>query len=111
MLGASPLAVIPLASGPAGGVVTGTIAVTEAVDAVVMEGFAYLPLITDTDILKLPVNVVLHGNQRLNWRRTSVLGTRVGPIETRGRIQHSAPGRISEAKPSFTVTTSKKGFD
>ena len=67
--------------------------------------------VTDMDVLQLPVNCVLAGQQRIfdrynewiiNRRRTQM--KRVG--------SHSRAGKISKGpKPSFSVKTDKRGYD
>jgi hypothetical protein len=68
--------------------------------------------ITDTDILQLPVNVVLAGAVPIKDRYREF---DIRPLNFRqGKTHMSARGgvrRIGGDGPSFTITTSRKGHD
>lgn len=66
--------------------------------------------ITDTDILRKPVNVVMAGDVPI---KGSGVEYDKRPVNFRSRVAASASParRLSGDKPSFTVRTDKRGYD
>jgi hypothetical protein len=66
--------------------------------------------LTDTTILMLPINCVLHGHQK--WygrgREYDIRGSRT-TFRTAGTRSH--PTRFNGEPPSFTTKTDKRGYD
>lgn len=67
-------------------------------------------LVTGTNVIQLPINCVLAGNQPLELSRTEIEWNDAD-IKTRILVKSSGVSRLSENKPSFTVTTTKRGYD
>jgi hypothetical protein len=66
--------------------------------------------ITDTDILQKPIDAVLAGQQKIKdrYREYELHAPR---LRTRASGTHTGVGRLKGDKPSFKVTTTKKGYD
>lgn len=66
--------------------------------------------IIDTDILQKPIDAVLAGKQPIKDRYRE---WDIRPMNMRGRTRVTRGGvqNIGGEKPSFTVTTTKKGYD
>mgnify|MGYP001070991487 CR=1 FL=1 len=80
-------------------------------DAFQIDSFQMDPRVTSTRILERPVDYVLAGDQI----HPSEIGREyeIAPrnLRTRGHTMRSGVRQLSGGKPSFTVTTSKRGYD
>jgi hypothetical protein len=67
-------------------------------------------ILTDTDILQLPVDCVLAGQQPFTERGRTFEG---GPQRMTRRTlgTHSSVRNLSGARPSFTIKTGSRGYD
>ena len=66
--------------------------------------------IIDTDVIQFPVNAVLMGTQPIKDRYRE-FDIRPMNMKTRGVGSRGQTMRLQGDKPSFTVTSSKKGHD
>lgn len=66
--------------------------------------------VIDTDAIQLPVNVVLHGTQPIKDRYRE-FDIRPMNMKSTGVGGRNPTVRLQGGKPSFTVTSSKKGHD
>lgn len=70
----------------------------------------FIPQITDTDRIPLPINCVMAGNQPLKVGKT-VIEVNMPDVRSKTMVSTGGPQQLSKEKSTFTVKTSTRGYD
>lgn len=68
------------------------------------------PVLTDTDAIQLPVDCYVPGLDPVKDRYREY-NIRPMALNSRGSTNRSAVNRVRGGRPSFTTTSSRKGYD